>query len=234
MIQVMKGDVDLASLGDFARVSTSSTIAARLIDMINGDQLAVGTTLPPERDLANTLGVSRSTLREAIHELTLKGYISRRQGSGSTITAPPPTSNMLLSALSEAEREIREVVDYRLIFEPHIAAVAAERAIESDILRLSGLVDYDPSASTEEESFILDNHFHQAVADATQNRLIMTLCSASSEWIADFRRRSHSSVENRTASLAGHREILAAIRARDADRAAAAMSDHIRTVGYLD
>lgn len=221
-------------LGNFTRVSTSSVVAARLIDLISSGVLTPGTALPPERDLATSLAVSRSTLREAIHELTLKGFISRKQGSGSFVSLPSDASNDLLSDLGDKEREVREVVDFRLVFEPHLAQMAALRATESDLVRLGSLCDYDPDATDPDESLELDHRFHQSVADATQNRLLMTLCATSSRWIVDLRARSHATGENRKASLEGHRKILEAIRSRDADAAAAAMREHIMVVGFLD
>ena len=221
-------------LGVFTRVSTSSVVAARLIDLISSGVLTPGTALPPERHLAVSLAVSRSTLREAIHELTLKGFISRKQGSGSFVSLPSESSNDLLCDLGDKEREVREVVDFRLLFEPHMAQIAAERATESDLVRLSSLCDYDAIEADPERSLELDHRFHQSVADATRNRLLMTLCATSSRWIVDLRSRSHATSENRQASLDGHRHILEAIRTRDAAAAAAAMREHIMVVGFLD
>ncbi len=221
-------------LGDITRVSTSSVVAARLIDLISSGALKPGTALPPERDLASSLAVSRSTLREAIHELTLKGFITRKQGSGSFVSIPSDSSNELLSDLGASEREAREVVDFRLVFEPHMAQLAALRATDSDLVRLSDLCDYDPVAADPDESMDLDHRFHQAIADATQNRLLMTLCATSSGWIAELRSRSHATGENRRASLEGHRKIVEAIRARDSAAAEAAMHEHIMLVGFLD
>jgi GntR family transcriptional repressor for pyruvate dehydrogenase complex len=220
-------------IGDFSRASASSAIAARLLEMATSGELPIGTALPPERELALMLRVSRATLREAIHELSLKGLVSRRQGSGTVILGRSETALDLLREMTAADRTASEVVDFRSTFEPEISSLAAARRTESDMTLLAKMCDFSPEDVSAEESFGLDQRFHLAVAAATQNRLIVALGHVSSDWVADFRKVSHSTAEGRQTSLRGHRLIATAIAAADSPMAASHMRDHINEVGRI-
>lgn len=220
-------------LGTVARTATSSTIAARLQETIRATQLPAGSLLPPERDLAAQLGVSRATVREAIHELTLRGIVERRQGVGTILLSTSERSEALLGQLTRTERDMREVTDFRSVFEPQISSLAAARRTDSDLILLRHLCEGDARSLSPEESFDLDHRFHETIAASTHNQLILTLSRASSEYVRDFRRISHSSSEGRETSMDGHLKILAAIAAADPDAAAAAMREHIDVVGRL-
>lgn len=215
------------------RTATSSSIAARMLDLIGSGAIAAGMLLPPERDLAAQLGVSRTTIREAIHELTLKGVVRRRQGSGTVVLAQSSRETSLLRDMSQSERTATEVIDFRTTFEPQIAAIAAQRRTDSDILQLSALCDFDPVTVDVEVSLESDQRFHEALAGATHNHLTLALSRATSEWVSDFRRVSHSTPAGRVTSLDGHRAILAAIEAGDAERAARLMREHVTIVGRI-
>lgn len=215
------------------RTATASTIAARLMDLVSTGALAPGSTLPPERDLATQLGVSRTTIREAIHDLTLKGVVRRRQGSGTVVLDPSEAAASLLRDMSQTERDATEVTDFRSTFEPEIAGLAASRRTESDVVLLASLCDFDPVTSTVEYSLECDQRFHETIAATTHNHLILALSRATSEWVSEFRRTSHSTPEGRTTSLNGHRAILAAIEAGRPDDAARLMREHVAEVGRI-
>jgi GntR family transcriptional repressor for pyruvate dehydrogenase complex len=139
----------------------------------------------------------------------------------------------LLRDMSATERHAEEVIDFRTVFEPEIAALAAGRRTESDLVMLGRLCDYEPDQVGASESLDLDQRFHEAVAAATHNQLIVTLGRVTSEWLVEFRRVSHASVEGRRMSLYGHREIAEAIGAGDVANAAAAMRAHVTAVGRM-
>ena len=108
----------------------SESVAARLEAMIVSGELAPGRKLPPERELARLLGVSRGLLREAIHELALKGLVHRRQGRGTEVRGPYRSefTGAIVGYLTQNERDVMELLDFREALEPPIAASAAERA----------------------------------------------------------------------------------------------------------
>lgn len=225
--------IDWDQLSATPRTATATAIAARLMDLVSTGAVPAGSALPPERDLAVQLGVSRTTIREAIHELTLKGVVRRRQGSGTVVLDPSDAASSLLRDMSQTEREAVEVTDFRSTFEPEIAGLAASRRTDSDLLLLASLCDFDPVTATLEHSLEYDQRFHETIAATTHNHLILALSRATSEWVSEFRRTSHSTAEGRTTSLNGHRAILAAIEAGRPDDAARLMRAHVAEVGRI-
>lgn len=213
------------------RVATSTTIAARLLEIIQSNNLEPGFVLPSERELAQKFGVSRATMRETLHELVLKGVLVRKQGSGTAVLGTSDRGQALIGDLSLAERDAAEVIDFRNTFEPQIAGYAAKRRSDSDLLVMASHCDLDPETATPEESLEHDRKFHESIANATNNQLLRDLSRATQEWMNDFRKASHSTAEGRRASLLGHREILQAISDGDAEAASTAMCDHISYVG---
>src|SRR6478672_13719772 len=129
--------VDWAALNP-RPIRLSESVAARLEAMIVSGELAPGRKLPPERELAQLLGVSRGLVREAIHELALKGLVSRRQGRGTEVRGPYKSefTGAIIGYLNQNVREVAELLDFREALEPPIAARAAERATAVDVQRL--------------------------------------------------------------------------------------------------
>jgi GntR family transcriptional regulator, transcriptional repressor for pyruvate dehydrogenase complex len=204
-------------------------LAARLERWLRDGSIAPGAKLPPERELAQQLGVSRASLREAMHELTLKGLLARKPGRGTVVLAPSGPLNHLLGNLDRATRDIREVADFRQVFEPHIAELAATRATPSNLRELHELCDVDAKAMTAADSVERDERFHSGLAHATHNTLLVALATTSSEWVHDLRLEAQRPARARVTSWSQHRDILAAIGRRDGGAARIAMREHIRT-----
>lgn len=208
-------------------VSVSGIVADHFERLINAGQLKPGDRLPPEREIAAQLGVSRESVRTALHDLELKGLADRRPGRGTVVTGAGERPGKLVRAMNTATRRREEVVDLRQTCEPSIASSAAHRATKSDIQRMTRIwsassPDFSPVRATE-----LDEQFHAAIARAAQNPLLVALIDAVQPWLHEYRLETQREVEGRVASIRGHMEILQAIRARDAAAAADAMSRHI-------
>lgn len=202
-----------------------------LEQLIATRQLPPGSRLPAERDLASHLGVSRNSIREAVHELELKRLVERRSGRGTLVLDPRANAHgALLDELTSDDRDLLEIMDFRRTLEPPIAALAAERATRGNLTRLARLLDEMAQESRPLRVAELDHRFHAAVAAATHNRLLARLHDVSAEWLRQSRREALQSRRRRTASLAGHRAIFEAIRAGDRHAAHAAMVDHIEHV----
>lgn len=216
-----------------AGVATSSHVASTILGLIQEGKILPGQPLPPERDLAESLVVSRTTVREAIHELTLRGIIRKRQGSGTVVIAPSSASEHLLREMSQSDRDTLEEIDLRLVLEPQVSGLAAARRTDSDLVSLAACCNDDPASLSTEESLELDQAFHAAIARAAQNQLIASLERVVSDWVLDFRRSSHLTPEGRVASMNGHRQILDAITRGDTEAAVRLMSDHIQDVGTI-
>jgi len=202
-----------------------------LEQLIASRQVPPGSRLPAERDLAEHLGVSRNSVREAVHELELKRLVERRSGRGTLVLDPQANAHgALLNDLVSDERDLLEIMDFRLAVEPPIAALAADRRTRGNLTRLARLLDEMADESRPARVAELDSRFHAAVASATHNRLLVRLHDVSAAWLRQSRRETLQSRRRRTASLAGHRAIYEAIKAGDRHAAHAAMVDHIEQV----
>lgn len=201
--------------------------------MIVDQELSPGDRLPAERQLSLQLDVSRATIREALHELELKGLVERTQGRGTSVADLSRgflASEALLSCLSPEERRLAELMDFREAIEPSIASRAARYATKSDIQKMEEIV-HDMSKTRSKERYgRLDAHFHYLVARATHNQLITELVEVSSERQRLARSNELLSSQRRKRSLKGHKRILAAIKERDPERAHREMQRHLKAV----
>jgi GntR family transcriptional repressor for pyruvate dehydrogenase complex len=227
-------DVDWSQFA-VRRSRVPETLSSLLDDMIAQGAVPAGTRLPSERELASLLGVSRASVREAIHELTLKGLVSRGPGRGTVVVEPDghALGSSLLGLMDAGSRELRTILDFREAIEPPIAARAAQRATPADIRNLTGIVDEMANASSRADFALMDRRFHHTVARATHNALLGRVVEVTAEWMASIRKEVHQSARRRRASLAGHQAIVEAIVRHDAEAAASATTDHVRLIGVI-
>jgi GntR family transcriptional repressor for pyruvate dehydrogenase complex len=216
-------------------VQVSEGLSNSLEQMIRDGVIGHEERLPPERELAQQLGVSRTSLREALHELQLKGLLDRRPGRGTVVLDPNQSrvGESLLGHMGADERNLRHVMDLRAAIEPPIAARAAQRATAGDTQRLRQLVAAMRRERSRVAIGLLDIQFHDAIAASTHNPHLVRLLRFASEWIDESRRAVAFDGRRRARSIAAHTEILACIEARDADGAARAMERHIDAVHEL-
>jgi GntR family transcriptional repressor for pyruvate dehydrogenase complex len=217
------------------RSRVPETLSSLLDGMIAQGDVPAGTRLPGERDLASMLGVSRASVREAIHELTLKGLVSRGPGRGTIVVEADGNAlgSSLLGLMDTASRELRTILDFREAIEPPIAARAAQRATPADIRNLDAILEEMATAPSRADFAVMDRRFHHTVARATHNPLLGRVVEVTAEWMTSIRREVHQSARRRRASLAGHQAIVDAIVRHDADAAAAATTDHVRLIGTI-
>ena len=189
----------------------------------------VGGRLPSERDLAQTFGVSRPTVREAIIALELDGLVEVRQGSGVYVAA----RHIEQSAHAKPDVGPFELLEARRAFETEACAIAATRITDEELDELERLVDA-MSAEDVNVAEEADRAFHMKIAEATQNSVII----ATVQMLWDARRRSPQSRSlDGKAHVAGvipipdeHAAIIAALRSGEPGRARAAMRMHISRV----
>lgn len=212
--------------------NVSVVLAAHFERLIAIGDLPPGSKLPSERELAASLSVSRSSLREAMHELESKHLISRTQGRG-TIVLPPTGGVGDLFAMSAEGTELEHAAELRLIIEPSMADLAAHRATPANLLQLHDVLDKSHENLPQAESLRLDVEFHLLLAQAAQNPLLSALHSMTSDWTAELRKHSHATKGGRRASVRGHRAIFEAVQAHDGPAARLAMEDHLREVREL-
>jgi GntR family transcriptional repressor for pyruvate dehydrogenase complex len=212
--------------------TTSEEIISQLREMIHRGELRPGDRLPPERDLAKLLGVSRPTLRAGIRSLSAVGVLQSRQGAGTFVVkseGPPALdSNPLRLMASLHGFTSDEMFEARQSLEMAVAGLAAERATSDQMASLSEEITGMYASLDEPEQFLVhDMRFHQAVAAASGNRILTSLMNMVATILFDVRKKTVQRAKDLKESAAMHREIYRAIRERDSEAARNAMHDHL-------
>ncbi|MEM7523010.1 MAG: FadR/GntR family transcriptional regulator [Pseudomonadota bacterium] len=208
----------------------SAELAASLKRAILGGEFMEDERLSSERALADRHGVSRGTVREALTRLSRDGLVEIRRGSGAYVTYAGGGSAGLPI---ESARPL-ELMDARFALEPHICRLCILQAgrpefeeLERLLIRMEGAVE-DPESFAE-----ADSEFHVALARSSGNRLLMGILSQinSVRGFDEWRRMRNLTLNRPTIQNynAQHRQIVNAIRAREPERAAALMKDHLET-----
>jgi len=206
---------------------------AKQIERLILKKLQPGDKLPSERDLAEILGVSRSSIRDAIRSLELMGMVEPRQGAGTIVREISSDSlvNPLANARRRKEEMVGELLDFRKMLEPPLAARAATRASADEIAEMQDILQRQEEKLRGGESTIgEDTEFHYAIALASGNSVVRKVLDTLMDLLRDSRERSLQVDGRPQKSLAGHRRILAAINRHDAEAASAAMRRHIEDV----
>lgn len=206
---------------------------ARQIEKLILKKLRPGDKLPSERELAERLNVSRSSIRDAIRSLELVGMVEPRQGAGTIVreVSAGALANPLVNALKRKEEMVGELLDFRKIIEPPLAARAATHAAADEISEMEDILSRQEAKLRRGESTVAeDSEFHYAVAMASGNSVVLKVLDILMDLLRDSRERSLQVEGRPQRSVAGHRRILAAIKRHDAEAAKAAMRRHIEDV----
>lgn len=211
----------------------TATVVDQLSAAILGGDVPVGQPLPPERQLAEQLGVSRNVLREATKILQSRGLVAVRQGVGTIVLglSSEPVQRVLSSALERCEDPLLQLIEVRLSLEVETAGLAAQRRTSADLDQMEDLLQRFEAAMDQnalEECAALDVAFHQAVARATRNEVFVLMLDSVSGLLLENRKRA---LRNSRLEIAAdhHRAIYKAIKAGSADSAAAQMRRHLET-----
>jgi GntR family transcriptional regulator, transcriptional repressor for pyruvate dehydrogenase complex len=219
--------------GTVTRDALPDQIASRLVGLITERQLKAGDRLPPERELAATMGVSRSSLREALRALSMLGLAEMRQGDGTYLSELDPAALMkpvgLVLAMSDTGLE--ELFEARKLVEPGLAALAAQRVTPEAAAELHRLAEVSAHALDDPEAFMwADIELHAQIARAAGNAILQRLLDSVAGLGIASRRRTGRVGPVRAQSAHDHHEIAAAIAAHDAAAAHAAMLRHLENV----
>ena len=206
---------------------------AKQIERLILKKLTPGDKLPSERELAETLKVSRSSIRDAIRGLELMGLVEPRQGAGTIVleTSSESLVNPFAGALKHRREMVSELLDFRKMLEPPLAARAATHASDDDISEMEEILQRQEERQTQGGAAVAeDAEFHYSVALASGNSVVLKVLDILMDLLRDTRERSLQLEGRPQKSLAGHRRILAAIKRHDAEAAKAAMRRHIEDV----
>jgi DNA-binding FadR family transcriptional regulator len=229
----------MSNAQDQAPMSQTDVVVHKIKRMIVNGELRPGDKLPVEGVLAETLGVSRGSLREGVRALSVMGVLQVRQGSGTFVTA---LDAQLLLAPMEFVVELHsgdvalDLHSVRRVLESEASALAATRMSDEDLDRAEAIlagIDESLAAGTFDEASGLrsDIDFHLLIANASGSPVLATLIEAlSSQTIRDRMWRAIAADGVAGTTHHEHRLILAALRDRDTDRARLRMNIHLLEV----
>lgn len=221
-----------AALGALPSGTPVSEVARRLMDLFTSGELEAGTRLPPERQLAATLGVGRSAVREAPAALEILGIVDVRPGSGTYLrgTASELLPQTLRWGLLIGRKNTAELLELRSGLEIYVARLAAGRAAASDLKALAVSLERMRGGVADLRAFArADLGFHNALATAAGNDTLIDLLHVVRSLLQVYADRAvHDEAEARIA-VDEHDAVFRAIGARDEDAAASAMATHMAT-----
>jgi GntR family transcriptional repressor for pyruvate dehydrogenase complex len=226
--------LSLEELEPVDRTSVVDSVIEQLEGLIFGG-LEPGEALPSEGELAAALGVSRLTVREATRTLEARGLLEIRQGRRPRVAAPNGglVGDFFKIAVRRDPRALLDLLDVRRALEVHIAVLAARRATKGDIADMEMSINVMRAAGDESEAFhAADVRFHENLAAASGNRMLVFLIEAFADPLRESRLRSFAGHRARGGGIEDviqqHQAILDAVRARSPKAAADAMRDHLR------
>jgi GntR family transcriptional regulator, transcriptional repressor for pyruvate dehydrogenase complex len=210
---------------------TTEQVVGQVSELIKREELKPGDRLPPERELAKQLGISRPSLRAGLRTLISMGVLKSRQGAGTFIADGPPALDSeplrLLAALHGFTFE--HMFETRSILEVSAAGLAAERAQGDHLANLAEeIAEMHATIGDPQQYLIHDIRFHRAVAAASSNPTLATLVEMVSAVMYERRRETIERASDFTESLGLHKRIYRAIRARRPEEAREAMREHLR------
>jgi len=213
-------------------VDRVTSVVAYVRSLIDRGRLKPGDRLPPERDLAQQVGVSRPTVRAGLRTLAALGVVRSRRGSGTYIPDGPPTLGAealsFLAALHKFTTE--DVFETRRILEVGAAGLAAERATPDQLATLADEVASLFASLADRQVFLVhDINFHRVIAAASGNPIVASCVEMVAALYYERRRTTAERAVDRDVRDAAdaHRQIYQAIRAHDVERARRAMNDHL-------
>lgn len=197
----------------------------------------IGDRLPPERDIAETFGVSRTVVREALIMLELENLILVKKGSGVYVIGLPDDILSIKDELIEQDYGPFELLQARQLIESHIVAFAASQIVKRDIVELKIILQQERDALEQDlqVDYSADEMFHIAIAKATKNSVLENLLNdlwqkrhSSKMWDKLHSRITDHSYRKKW--LYDHEKILQALQIKDARAARQAMWQHLENV----
>lgn len=221
-----------AALGALPSGTPVSEVARRLMDLFTGGKIAPGTRLPPERQLAASLSVGRSAVREALAALEILGIVDVRPGSGTYLrgTASELLPQTLRWGLLIGDRNTAQLLELREGLEIFVVRLAAGRTDARLIERLRASVAKMRATIEDLGAFAkADQEFHSALAEASGNSTLTDLLHVVRSLLQVYADRAvHDSGDAERAALE-HEAVLEAVKSGDGDAAASAMAVHMAT-----
>jgi DNA-binding FadR family transcriptional regulator len=222
------------------RRKLSDEVRERLLAQINEGDLRPGDPLPSERELMALYGVGRPAIREAMQQLASLGLIVVRHGDRPRLAAPrldllaEQLALTMRHVLTHDDNILRQLKEARIVVETGTVRIAAEMRNEADLEALRDILARQLLARAEPAEFMRrDGEFHVAIAGISGNVVLSAVVRAVFDWMARFHTHAVRTSGLERLTLEEHEAILAAIAARDPERAAQAMKDHLTRANAL-
>jgi len=188
-----------------------------------------GQSLPGENVLAEMLGVSRSTLREAIKILAGQGMLTVKRGRGTFVSEELAVREYDFANLEQAKKDLKDLYEARLLFEPEMAALACDRATDEEIKAIMDIeAAIEKAISEGQDHSELGKKFHNSIVIAAHNQFLLNLVPVIDEAIDEVLSLVEGNNEVDSYTISDHRMIADFISRRDAVGAKHAMSIHLR------
>ena len=226
----MKNEPQDAPDGPTGHSQLTMQVVDHVRELVANGDLKPGDRLPPERELARSLKISRSSLRAGIGFLAAMGVLKSRHGAGTFVaTGPPALDSSSLTVLGALHGFLPwQMFEARLVIEASVASLAAERATGDHIAELAEEVaEMYASMDDPQEYLIHDIRFHRTIAKASGNPILGALMETITASLYDARRQTVDNSSDLKESAELHREIFRAIRSRNPQAARHAMEQHL-------
>ncbi len=220
----------MVSMEKHQKVSTADWIVETLKKRIANGAYAVGERLPSQFELAKSMNVGRSSIREAMRELQAMGLIELKTGSGAYLKATTITPESALRWFKENEVVLNDLFEVRLAIEPAAAKLAATRANKQEIEELRHICEAFSAAAADADVTKLveyDEKFHNQVMLCSHNPLFLQMNEILTSAFRKYRQRSFRIPESMNDAVEPHWDIYNAINNRDVDGAARHMFRHL-------
>src|SRR5580698_5597378 len=212
-----------------------SQLTLQVVDHVRGliasGELRPGDRLPPERELARELKISRSSLRAGIGFLSAMGVLKSRHGAGTFVSSGPPAlDSSSLTVLGALHNFLPwQMFEARLVLESNLAALAAERATDEHLAELAEEVaEMYASLDNPQEYLIHDVRFHRTIARAAGNPILGALMETITANLYEYRSKTVINAQDLKQSAEMHREIYRAIRSHNPAQARGTMEEHLK------
>lgn len=212
------------------KVSTTDWIVDTLKKRIAGGSYAVGDKLPTQMELAESMNVGRSSVREAVRELQAIGLIELKAGSGAYLRSATITPESAMSWFQENAGLLSDLFDVRFAIEPVAARLAATRCLAAEIDELRSICDRFDRAAVDSDTnglVSLDEAFHRQVVVMSHNPLFGQMNEVLTQSFRKYRLRSFNIPFTRNNAVEPHRDICHALERRDSAAAVLHMNRHL-------
>ena len=216
--------------------TVAEAISAEILNLLRHKELKPGDKLPPERELAEMLGVSRPSLREALRALSIMKVVEVRQGDGTYVSALKPEELVehLEFVFMLDDSTMLQLFEARKIIETGNVSLAAERITDEELAALHDCLEESERSVDDPEAFLLaDITLHEIITHAARNPLLERFMASIGTLGRASRHKTVRVASVTAATVEHHRQIVAALEARDPQAAGAVMLRHLEHVEQM-